>query len=163
MKWIGLRVVPYRWIKKSTSIRQRLRLLSPPRESAGAVGGSFRSWIQELDTGGNSTSSCMFAPNISCHLENSNQDGICRGNHRRTTIATQSGISTCIKLSPRQRGLPSPPAVLSTVISAIVGACWIDSNRKFRLVKEVMNKLGLATIMESILIQARVRWIPSRR
>lgn len=47
IKSIGLRVAHYHYIRKPTSIHQRLRLLNSRRESAGKMGGPSRSWIQE--------------------------------------------------------------------------------------------------------------------
>jgi len=64
------------------------------------------------------------------------------------TVATQSGISSCVTLSPRQQGNEIPPATLYTAIKAIIGACWLDSERDQTVVRRVLHRLGIIQSQE---------------
>lgn len=83
-------------VKKTlTSFHQRLGLLNSRRESAGAGGGPFRSWIQELDAGGESISSSTFLSFLFYHLQAFNRDDICRAVGEYIEFSRHRTASSC--------------------------------------------------------------------
>ena len=63
-------------------------------------------------------------------------------NQALATIATQSGIESCISRSDRQQYLTeSAPATLHTAVKALVGATWIDSGRDHEKTRRAIENL----------------------
>ncbi|KAI9780698.1 MAG: hypothetical protein M1816_002776 [Peltula sp. TS41687] len=63
----------------------------------------------------------------------------------RAKRATALGIDTCITYSSRQQGLPSV-RVLSLAVSAIVGAVFYDSEKDFKIARQVVEKLCIDSL-----------------
>ncbi|KAL2037607.1 hypothetical protein N7G274_009720 [Stereocaulon virgatum] len=62
----------------------------------------------------------------------------------REEVAKATGIARFIRCNPRQGGSPPSPVVLSLAVSAIVCACWLDSDRNNAVAREIIWRLGIA-------------------
>jgi dsRNA-specific ribonuclease len=60
--------------------------------------------------------------------------------------AKQRALHTCLSMSQRQENMAAPPVTMKLVLSAIVGAVWLDANMNINQglekVKSVMQNLG---------------------
>ncbi len=60
----------------------------------------------------------------------------------RENVAKTKGISRFIRCNPRQGDNPPSQATLSLAISAIVCACWLDSEKDNTVARRVIRCLG---------------------
>ncbi|KAJ9643484.1 hypothetical protein H2199_004163 [Coniosporium tulheliwenetii] len=58
-------------------------------------------------------------------------------------VARQSGIDLCIVPNPSQHGQPASPVLLTSTISAAIGAIWLDSANNLPVTRRVMINLRI--------------------
>lgn len=61
---------------------------------------------------------------------------------RREKVAKATKIAPFIKCNPWQGANPPPSTVLSLAISALVCACWLDSNQNCTVARQIISRLG---------------------
>lgn len=76
------------------------------------------------------------------------------GNEFLARIARMSGLEICVKPSQRQGTSKLASRTLKLVTAAIVGAVWLDSDRNFNTICDVVENLGSVSALHLAAEQA---------